>query len=121
MGKSSTTGLSAVVVAGLLVGSAATDRADAAQITFQLRPTSGLSAVVGSTMTFDIYAVIQNNNGNNADDGFTRLHTSLISTEFAAGFSGDISVPTLNTTQANGGNGVLDGSVSQSGTQQNLD
>src|SRR5439155_3773669 len=70
----------------------------AAQITFQLRPTSPTVFLnPGDVVSFDVYAVIQNLNGNNADDGFSRVHTSIVSTEAAgaAGLIGNLSPLTL--------------------------
>src|SRR5439155_6385681 len=106
--KSGLTAFGGVLAMSLLAGT----RANAAQITFQLRPTSSTSIpnVAGTTVTFDVYAVIQNHDGNNADDGLLRVHTAIARTEAAGtGLLGDMVPLTLNTTQDDGSNGVHDG------------
>jgi hypothetical protein len=111
------------VAAAALIGPLATRRAEAAAlITFDLRATGAnaldsKSATIpasGGTVTFDIYAVMQNLDGNHNSEGFVRMHTSLLSTEAADGWAGNISAVTLDTT-------YVDPSLSQTGNAVNLD
>jgi len=116
--------LGLAVVAGLGL-SAAASTANAALITFKMVPTDSTTVpnVAGSQVHFNLIASIQNGDANTANDGYSFGHLALTSTELAApgGALGDLTPLTLNTTQANGSSGVCDATVSQAGTQINLD
>lgn len=114
-------GLAVAAGLGLMAAGSA---ANAATITFKLVPTD--STVVqnaGDVVHFNVIASVQSGDTSSANDGYLQGAFSVTSTESAApaGALGDVVPLTLNTTQANGSNGVLDGSVSQAGTQANLD
>jgi hypothetical protein len=116
--------LGLAVMAGLgLAGAAST--ANAALITISLVPTDATTVpnTPGVQVHYNVIASVQNSDGNNANDGFLRAHFSNTSTEAAlpGGAAGNLAPLTLNTTQANGSAGVLDGSVSAAGVAGNLD
>jgi hypothetical protein len=107
------------LVAGLvLVPLFTTAEAKAALFTLDLRlPGGGKSyifALPGTVVTLEVYAQIQNNDGNRANDGFLQSQFSLLSTEGPSDTTGDLAPLTLNAA-------VLDVAVSAPGTAQNLD
>jgi hypothetical protein len=109
------------LAAGLgLSSSAASDDAEAALITFDLRVAGGgKSASVttsGQAVSLELYAVVQNGDNNHNNDAFQLVHTSLVSSELPTGLMGDLAPVSLNTAGS-----FLDGSLSQAGTAQNLD
>jgi hypothetical protein len=65
-------------------------------------------------VTFDVYAIVQNLDANHGNEGFVRVHTSLLSTEAADGWAGNISGVTFDL-------GFVDPALSQVGTPVNLD
>jgi hypothetical protein len=105
--------------------------AQAALITFDLRATSTAStgavitaggkavsfAATGGTnkVSVDVYATIQNTDGNPSNEGFQLLHTGYKSTEAANGSMGNFttiirnSAATSNSTSQNGAAANLDG------------
>jgi len=111
--------LGLAVLAGLGL-SAAASSANAAIITMDMRVAGGpakgpvVITAAGQTVTFEIWAQIQNNDGNRANDAFSQAQGNVLSTEDAGLLSGDLSAATLNAA-------VLDTVVSQAGTPANLD
>jgi hypothetical protein len=102
------------VALALAVGSAA----NAALITFDLRGPGGAKSVAtpasaGQTVQLNLYAIVTNGNGNQADDGFLLAHGSILSADSGTQL-GDLSALQLNTP-------FLDNSVSSGGTPTNLD
>jgi hypothetical protein len=107
-----------LAVAAALSLAGLTSSSEAATITFDLRTTGGGKAAevqnAGDAVTMNLYALVQNNDGVRTNDGFSLLHTSIISTEAATGPFGNLSAVSLNTA-------VLDAGVSSGGTVQSLD
>jgi len=107
------------VLAGLGL-SAAASSANAALITMDMRvqggPAKGPVVITapGQTVTFEIWAQVQNNDGNRANDGFLQSQGNALSAEDAGLLSGDLAPVVLNTS-------LLDNAVSSGGTAQNLD
>jgi len=103
------------VLAGLGLSAAAATSANAALLTLELRPTSSttlVSPAAGATVTFNVFAVVQNGDANSANDGFQLTNNALTSID--SGALGDLSPVTFNTS-------VLDAGTSAAGTQMNRD
>jgi len=112
--------MAAAVAAGLGVSSLAAPAADAALITLDVRLPGGGKSVVknagdASPVTVEVYAQVQNNDDNRANDGFLQSQWSMLSAD--SGLLGDMVAMTLNTNPP----GFLSSTLSQAGTAQNLD
>jgi hypothetical protein len=104
---------------GLAVGALllAAPVTNAALITLDVRLAGGgKNLLIGPSqvVTMEVYAQVQNLDGNRANDGFLLTHGSLVSTEGPGALLGNISTPTLATP-------FIDAGVSSAGVQANLD
>lgn len=108
----------AVVAAGLGASSMATSTAEAALLTLDLRVAGGgktaTVASAGDVVNLELYAVVQNLDGDRTNDGFLQAQGGLTSLESSSGALGNLAPLTLNTA-------ILSADTSQSGEQRNLD